>query len=54
VHKLLKRGNFPSLDDLFNQILAFIGSYNRTMVQPIKRTSIGYSPDHEAIEASGH
>ena len=38
VRKLLKRGNFLSLDDLRDQILAFIAYYNRTMVKPFKRT----------------
>jgi transposase len=31
VRKLLKRGDFTSLDDLRDQILAFIASYNRTV-----------------------
>jgi hypothetical protein len=31
VRKVLKRGNFLSLDDLRTQILAFIAYYNRTM-----------------------
>ena len=31
VRKLLKRGNFRSLDDLRDQILAFIAYYNRTV-----------------------
>ena len=30
VRKLLKRGNFTSLDNLRDQILAFIAYYNRT------------------------
>jgi hypothetical protein len=34
VRKLLKRGNFRSLDDLRDQILAFIAYYNRTMANP--------------------
>ena len=38
VRKLLKRGNFLSLDDLRDQILAFIAYYNRTMAKPIKWT----------------
>jgi transposase len=41
VRKLLKRGNFTSLDDLRDQILAFIGYYNRTMAKPIKWTYTG-------------
>lgn len=36
VRKLLKRGNFRSLDDLEEQILAFIAYYNRTMAKPIE------------------
>ncbi len=42
VRKLLKRGNFRSLDDLCDQILAFIAYYNRTMVKPIKWTFTGH------------
>jgi len=41
VRKLLKRGNFTSLDDLRDQILAFITYYNRTMAKPIKWTYTG-------------
>jgi hypothetical protein len=41
VRKLLKRGNFCSLDDLRDQILAFITYYNRTMAKPIKWTYTG-------------
>jgi transposase len=41
VRKLLKRGNFSSLDDLRDQILAFIAYYNRTMAKPIKWTYTG-------------
>jgi transposase len=41
VRKLLKRGNFCSLDDLRDQILAFIAYYNHTMVKPIKWTYTG-------------
>jgi len=43
--KLLKRGNFTSLDDLRDQILAFIAYYNRTMAKPIKWTYTGLAPD---------
>jgi transposase len=43
VRKLLKRGNFPSLEDLRDQILAFIAYYNRTMAKPIKWTYTGFS-----------
>ncbi len=41
VRKLLKRGNFRSLDDLRAQLLAFIAYYNRTMAKPIKWTYTG-------------
>lgn len=41
VRKLLKRGNFLSLTDLCNQILAFIAYYNSTMAKPIKWTYTG-------------
>jgi hypothetical protein len=49
VRKLLKRSNFPSLDDLRDQILAFIDYYNRTMAKPIKWTYTGLSPDRGVI-----
>jgi hypothetical protein len=42
-----KRGNFTSLDDLRNQMLAFIDYYNRTMAKPIKWTYAGL--DSETI-----
>jgi transposase len=41
VRKLLKRANFLSVDDLRDQILAFIAYYNRTMAKPIKWTYTG-------------
>ena len=41
VRKLLKCGNFTSLDDLRDQILALIAYYNRTMAKPIKWTYTG-------------
>lgn len=41
VRKLLKCGNFLSLNDLRDQIFAFIAYYNRTMAQPIKWTYTG-------------
>ena len=41
VRKLLKLGNFTSLEDLRNQILAFIAYYNATMAKPIKWTYTG-------------
>jgi transposase len=43
VRKLLKRGNFVSVDDLRDQVLAFIAYYNRTMAKPIKWTYTGLS-----------
>ena len=49
VRKLLKRGNFTSLEDLRDQILAFIAYYNRTMAKPIKWTYTGLSPDQGDI-----
>lgn len=49
LRKLLKRGNFISLEDLRNQILAFIDYYNRTMAKPIKWTYTGLSPDRGVI-----
>lgn len=43
VRKLLKGGKFLSLDDLRNQILAFIAYYNATMAKPIKWMYTGFS-----------
>ena len=43
MRKLLKRGNFTSLDDLRDQILAFIAYYNHTMWKPIKWTYRGFA-----------
>jgi len=43
VRKLLKRGYFLSLDDLRDQILAFITYYNRARAKPIKWTYTGLS-----------
>jgi len=39
--KLLRRGNFTSIDDLKAQVLAFIDYYNRTMARPFKWTYQG-------------
>ena len=39
--KLLRKGNFRSLDDLRKQVLAFIAYYNRTMAKPFKWTYAG-------------
>jgi hypothetical protein len=41
VRKLLKRGNFTSVDDLVAKVLAFIEYYNRTMAKPFKWTYKG-------------
>ena len=39
--KLLKRGNFTSLDDLKTKVLAFIDYYNLSMAKPFKWTYKG-------------
>ena len=49
VRKLLKRGNFTSLEDLRDQILAFIAYYNRTIAKPIKWTYMGLALDRGDI-----
>ena len=41
VRKVLKRGNFSSVDDLKRKVLAFIEYYNRTMAKPFKWTYQG-------------
>lgn len=41
VRKLLKRGHFISLEDLRDQILAFIAYYNRTMAKSVRWTYTG-------------
>jgi len=41
VRKVLKRGNFTSVDDLKRKVLAFIEYYNRTMAKPFKWTYQG-------------
>lgn len=41
VRKLLKRGNFTSVDDLKTKVLAFIDYYNLTMAKPFKWTYKG-------------
>jgi len=41
VRKLLRRGNFRSVDDLRHQVLAFIDYFNRTMAKPFKWTYQG-------------
>jgi hypothetical protein len=45
VRKLLKRGNFRSLTDLQEQILAFLTYYNRTIAHPFKWTYQGLTAD---------
>ena len=39
--KLLRRGNFTSVEDLKTKVLAFIDYYNRTMAKPFKWTYQG-------------
>lgn len=39
--KLLRRGSFPSTDDLAARVLAFIAYYNRTMAKPFRWTYQG-------------
>lgn len=41
IRKVLKRGNFTSVDDLKRKVLAFIEYYNRTMAKPFKWTYQG-------------
>jgi len=41
VRKLLRRGNFRSVDDLRNQVLSFIAYFNRTMAKPFRWTYQG-------------
>ena len=41
VRKVLKRGNFTSVEDLIRKVLAFIEYYNRTMAKPFKWTYQG-------------
>ncbi len=41
VRKLIKRGSFPSVDDLMTKIVRFIDYYNRTMAQPFMWTYQG-------------
>ncbi len=45
VRKLLKRGNFCTLEDLKQQILAFVAYYNLTMAHPFKWTYQGLTAD---------
>jgi transposase len=41
VRKLLRRGNFRSVEDLRNQVLSFIEYFNRTMAKPFRWTYHG-------------
>ena len=41
VRKLLKRGNFTSVENLIARVLTFIDYYNRTMAKPFKWTYKG-------------
>jgi hypothetical protein len=41
VRKVIKRGNFTSIQELKRKVLAFIEYYNRTMAKPFKWTYQG-------------
>jgi transposase len=41
VRKLLRRGNFTSINDLRTKVLSFIAYFNRTMAKPFKWTYLG-------------
>jgi transposase len=41
VRRLLRRGNFPSVEELRERILAFIAYFNRTMAKPFRWTYTG-------------
>ena len=41
VRKVIKRGNFTSIQELKRKVLAFIDYYNRTMAKPFKWTDQG-------------
>ena len=41
VRRVLKRGSFPSTEDLRTRILAFIDYFNKTMAKPFKWTYMG-------------
>lgn len=41
VRRVIKRGNFTSIDDLREKILAFIDYFNRTLAKPFKWTFTG-------------
>lgn len=41
MRKVIKRGNFPSKEDLKNKVLSFIEYFNKTMAKPFKWTYQG-------------
>jgi transposase len=41
VRRVLKRGNFSSVNELAERILAFIDYFNKTMAKPFKWTYAG-------------
>ena len=41
VRKVLRRGSFPSVEDLETKVMAFIQYFNRTMAKPYKWTYQG-------------
>jgi hypothetical protein len=41
VRRVIKRGNFTSVKDLRDKILAFIAYFNRTLAKPYKWTHTG-------------
>ena len=41
VRKLLRRGNFASVEELREKVLAFIDYFNRTMAKPFRWTYTG-------------
>ena len=41
VRKVLRRGSFPSIQDLNSKVLAFVDYFNRTMAKPFKWTYKG-------------
>ena len=41
VRRLLRRGNFTSVADVWERILAFIAYFNQTMAKPFKWTYKG-------------
>ncbi|GAC1520945.1 MAG: hypothetical protein NVS2B16_28330 [Chloroflexota bacterium] len=44
VRKLLRRGSFPSVEDLVRKVTDFIAYYNRTMAKPFQWTYQGKPP----------